>query len=210
MKALFQFGESIEGFDYRVINEREARASAGIMFLFGMLSLFSVYLQRTLFWAEFFSVTFVIEFTIRTLISPQYAPYMLLGRLFVSNQVPEWVDARPKQFAWFLGWVLGLIMTYYIVFDIISLVRLGICWLCLFLMFFESAFGICLGCMLYQAIAGKPQNCPGEICSPVPKRKFEKSDVVILSLFLIAFFVTYSLLRNARFTERPKIVVIDE
>lgn len=54
MKILFDFGEKIEGFDYRVINEREARASAGIMFLLGIFSIFSVYLERTLFWAELF------------------------------------------------------------------------------------------------------------------------------------------------------------
>lgn len=54
MKLLTEFGEKVDGFDYRVINEREARASAGLMFLLGMLSLFSVYVQRTLFWRSFF------------------------------------------------------------------------------------------------------------------------------------------------------------
>lgn len=41
MTNIFQFGEEVPGYDYPVINERDARASAGIMFLFGIISLFS-------------------------------------------------------------------------------------------------------------------------------------------------------------------------
>ena len=35
-----QFGEIIEGYTIPVINERVARAGAGILFLFGMVSFF--------------------------------------------------------------------------------------------------------------------------------------------------------------------------
>jgi len=59
MNKIFSFGEIVSEFDFKVINEREARASAGIMFLLGLLSLFSVYIYRTLFWAELFSITFI-------------------------------------------------------------------------------------------------------------------------------------------------------
>ncbi|MDF1880063.1 DUF4395 domain-containing protein, partial [Sulfurimonas sp. MAG313] len=52
MNLFFKFGEDVKAYDFRVINEREARASAGIMFLLGLLSLFSVYGLRTLLWAE--------------------------------------------------------------------------------------------------------------------------------------------------------------
>jgi len=54
MGFFLDFGENIDGHDYKVINERDARASAGIMFLLGLLSLFSVHLYRTIFWAELF------------------------------------------------------------------------------------------------------------------------------------------------------------
>ena len=54
MGLFLNFGEKIDGYDYKVINERDARASAGIMFLLGILSLFTVHLYRTIFWAELF------------------------------------------------------------------------------------------------------------------------------------------------------------
>ena len=210
MKLLFNFGEKVEGLDYLAINEREARASAGIMFLLGILSIFSVYLERTLFWAELFSITFVIEFLVRVVISPEYAPYMLIGRLIVSNQTPEWVEAKPKQFAWFLGLILGLIMTYYILFNIISLFRLSICWLCLFLMFVESAFGICLGCLLYKAFNKKTENCAGSVCETGPKRAIKWFHFIIILLFIGLFISIYAGLKSIKYPDRPKIIVIEK
>ncbi len=210
MGLFLNFGEKIEGYDYRVINEREARASAGIMFLLGILSLFSVYIYRTIFWAELFSITFIIEFAFRTLFNPKYSPYMLIGGLFVSNQEPDWVEAKPKQFAWILGLILGVIMTYYIIFDIISPIRLGICWLCLFLMFVESVFGICLGCMLYKKLNWKLYNCPGGICETKPQKPYDKRNLIIIAAFLGLFFLTYVSLKSYKFYEKPKIIIIKE
>ena len=102
MSQIFSFGEKIPEYDFKVINERDARASAGIMFLLGLISLFSLFMFRTLFYAEVFSITFILEFMIRIFINPKYAPYMMLGSLIVSNQEPDWVEAKPKKFAWIL------------------------------------------------------------------------------------------------------------
>ncbi|MBA1419859.1 MAG: DUF4395 family protein, partial [Epsilonproteobacteria bacterium] len=112
MRVFFNFGEKVAGYDYLVINERDARASAGIMFLLGLLSLFSVFTLRTLLWAELFTITFIFEFFMRTFINPKYAPYMLLGGIIISNQKTDWVESKPKKFAWALGMVRGAIMTY--------------------------------------------------------------------------------------------------
>jgi len=209
MGLFLNFGEKIDGYDYKVINERDARASAGIMFLLGLLSLFSVHLYRTIFWAELFSITFILEFFVRVLINPKYAPYMLIGGLVVSNQQPDWVEAKPKRFAWLLGMILGVIMTYYIIFDVITPVRLGICWLCLFLMFVESVFGICLGCLLYKKLKWKTYNCPGGICD-VPPPPYNKRKLVIIVAFLGLFFLTYVGLKSYKFNEKPKIIIIKE
>lgn len=209
MRIFFNFGEDIEGYEYKVINEREARASAGIMFLIGLLSLFSVHLYRTIFWAELFSITFIIEFIIRTLINPKYAPYMLIGALFVSNQSPDWVEAKPKKFAWMLGMILGLIMTFYIIFDIISPIRLGICWICLFLMYVESVFGICLGCLLYKKLNWKTYNCPGGTCNTNPKNKYDKKNLIFILMFLAVFYLMYASLKSYKFNEKTQIIIVD-
>ena len=156
MGLFLNFGEKIDGYDYKVINERDARASAGIMFLLGILSLFTVHLYRTIFWAELFSI-----------------------------------------------------MTYYIIFDIITPVRLGICWLCLFLMYVESVFGICLGCLLYKKLKWKTYNCPGAICD-VPSPPYNKRKLVIIAAFLGLFFLTYVSLKSYKFNEKPKIIIVKE
>jgi hypothetical protein len=40
-----------------------------------------------------------------------------------------------------------------------------LCGTCLLVMFFESAFGICLGCKLYTLFNREPvQLCPGDMC----------------------------------------------
>ncbi len=77
------------------------------MFLFGIISLFSIFLTKNLFWAELFSITFIIEFMIRVFINPRFAPYYLLASLIVSNQSEICVEAKSKKFAWTLGVILG-------------------------------------------------------------------------------------------------------
>ncbi len=206
MSAWFAFGESIAGYDYRVINEREARASAGIIFLLGLLSLFSVYSFRTLFWAELFSLTFIIEFCIRVFFNPSYAPYMLLGRFFTGTLAPEWVEAKPKRFAWALGLGLGVIMAYYIIFDVISLMRLGICIACLVLLYVEAVFGMCLGCIVYRRLGIGVQQCPGDICTPKPKR-FSRVHLVALSAFMIFFILLYFFLEAVRYSDLPIVII---
>ncbi len=209
MGLFFNFGETIDGFDYKVVNERDARASAGIMFLLGLLSLFSVFLLRTIFWAELFSITFIIEFIVRVVFNPKYAPYMMLGNLIVSNQQPDWIEAKPKQFAWILGLILGAIMTFYIVFDMISLVRLAICWLCLFLLFVESVFGVCLGCILYRKLNIKVENCPGDVCEIENKPKYEKRKLIYLLLFAIVFVLIYFGLEYWKFESLKEVIIIE-
>ncbi len=172
MTNIFQFGEGVPGYDYRVINERDARASAGIMFLFGIISFFSFIMTHNLFWAEVFTLTFILEFAIRVFVNPLYAPYMVLGSLFVSNQHPDWVEAAPKKFAWILGIGLGLVMAYFIV------------------------FGICLGCLIYKRFNVDLQNCPGGVCeTPPAKRGSMLQKVTVLALFAFLSVGMYQTLK---------------
>ena len=207
--SLFEWGERVEGFEAAVINERDARASAGIMFLLGLLSLFSVSQLRTLFWAEFFSLTFIIEFIVRAL-NPKYAPYMLMGGMLVSNQTPEWVDAKPKRFAWFLGLILGGIMAFYIIFDVVALTRIAVCLICLTLLFLESALGICLGCHLYRWLNLKVERCPGGVCDLPPPRRFGSKELLVLAAFMGVFMASYWGLDVVKHSEVKRVVIIED
>ncbi len=194
MVKIFEFGQKIDQYDFKVINERDARASAGIMFLLGIVVLAYFLSTRNLFWANLFTITFIIEFVIRVFVNPIYAPYMIFGSLIVSNQEPEWVEAKPKKFAWILGVLLGAIMSYFILFDILVPARFLTCVLCLILLYLEAVFGICLGCIIYKWFNKKLYKCPGGICE-VPQNKKNLLSKIIMSIFYISVFygVFYSL-----------------
>ena len=198
MSRVFQFGQDIPEYDFKVINERDARASAGIMFALGLLSLFSFIMSKNLFWTELFSITFIAEFFVRVFINPVYAPYMLLGSFIVSNQEPEWVEAKPKKFAWVLGAILGLIMAYFIINNILSPIRFSICVLCLILLFLESAFSICLGCIVYKKLNKQLYKCPGGVCEVSQERNIKGGFLVLLT-FITIFYATYYGLKEYKY-----------
>ena len=188
MAKIFEFGEKIDKYDFKVINERDARASAGIMFLLGSITLGHFLMTFNLFWANLFTITFILEFFIRIFINPKYAPYMVLGSLIVSNQEPDWVEASPKKFAWILGVILGLIMSYFIIFNIMTPARMLTCLLCLFLLYAESVFGICLGCIIYKKLNVKLYKCPGGVCEMPQEKKSLMPKFAMILLYAGVFY----------------------
>ena len=106
MSKIFNFGETVEGYEVKVLNEREVRAGAGILFLLGFISFVNCMVTQSLFITQIFIGVFLFEFIIRVLINPKYAPSLIMGRFMVNNQVPEYVGAKQKRFAWSIG--LGL------------------------------------------------------------------------------------------------------
>ena len=57
MNKIIKFGEDVEGFNIRVLNEREIRAAAGILFLATFISLMFI-----LFKENFVPIKYVITF----------------------------------------------------------------------------------------------------------------------------------------------------
>ena len=166
MSKIFSFGETVPGYDVPVLNEREVRAAAGILFFFALVSFLNSWLMGNFRLTQIFVIAFLIDFTIRIFINPKYSPSMILGRFAVRNQVPEWSGAPQKRFAWAVGWTLAVTMFYLIVLNnVIGPINLIVCATCLILMFFESAFGICLACKIYNAFSRQQaQHCPGGSC----------------------------------------------
>jgi hypothetical protein len=98
--------------------------------------------------------------------NPRYSPSLLLGKFIVRNQRPEYVGAIQKRFAWMLGWFISFPMVYWFVLHWdITFYKVLVCVLCIALMFLESAFAICVGCILYKLIIREdPKHCPGGVC----------------------------------------------
>ncbi len=186
LKLLPPFGEQVPGYEVRVLNEREARAAAGILFALGLISLLNSLMLGVTFMAKAFVGFFTIDFIIR-IINPRYSPSLLIGRFFVRNQKPEYVGAPQKRFAWALGLVLALPMFYWVTIHFTpGLDKVVICVACLFLLLFESAFSICFGCMLYRFLTKKStKHCPGGACEVEfkdPVQKFTPVQAVIAAV----------------------------
>ena len=172
MDKLFQFGETVEGYPVRVVNERTVRAAAGLLFFPAVVSFMNALLTANYQPTRLFVIVFLIDMALRML-NPRWAPSMIVGGWIVRNQTPEWVGAPQKRFAWGLGLLLGLTMLYLMVFNrYMGPLNMLICGSCLLLMFFETAFGICLGCKLYNLFhKEQAQLCPGGVCEvPTEKR----------------------------------------
>ncbi len=168
--TLFSFGERLDGYVVPVLNERAVRAAAGIGFFFAIVSFMNAWLIGNFQPTRVFVVAFLIDFTLRIFVNPRYAPSLILGQWIVSKQQPEYVGAPQKRFAWAIGFVLALTMLYLVVIKhVIGPINLIVCAACLVLLFFESAFGICIGCKVYNVFSrDKAQLCPGGVCEVTP------------------------------------------
>lgn len=197
MKSFFTYGEKVPGYDVPVLNEREARAAAGILFIGAFIGLTNGVMLGTAKFSEYFVTFFAIDFTLR-IIQPRYAPSLLLGRMFVRNQIPEYVGAQQKRFAWALGFILAWPMFYYLVIDFQpNPIKVLVCLICMALLFLESAFSICLGCKLFNLFKKqKATHCPGGVCeiqTKDPVQTFSPVQKIILVLTLAAMaYGTYA------------------
>lgn len=193
-----QFGEKVEGYTIPVLNEREIRAAAGILFFFTFLSLMFILFKGNFLMIKYVITVFMLDFIIRVFWNPKYAPTLIIGRLIVSRQNPEYVGAAQKKVAWIIGVILAVTMfILMVVVNSYSIITGLICLLCLIFLFFESAFGICLGCLLYKLIyKDKAQYCPGEVCDIKQKHDIQKTSwmqiFIVLAMvglvILIGFF----------------------
>lgn len=164
---MFTFGEKVAGYEIPVFNEREVRAAAGIVFLFAFMAFMQGFLTGNNEPTKLMVSVFLLDFFIRLFVNPKYAPSMVLGRWMVNQQVPEYVGAPQKRWAWGFGFVLAAVMFYLVVLnEVRGPINILVCALCLALLFFEAVFGICAGCKVYHWFhKERAKYCPGDACS---------------------------------------------
>ncbi len=186
------WGEVVKGYDIPVVNEREVRAAAGLLFLFAVTGF-----CNSLFLANFvvlktFIIVFFIDFCIRVFLHPHYSPTLLLGRIIVSHQTPEYSGAPQKRFAWTLGLLLsGYMLINVVIEGRIGTINLIICLTCLTILFLETSFGICVGCFLYNKLTGnKAKLCPGGVCEIRKKEAIQQCSPfqygIVIAFLLLA------------------------
>ncbi len=190
MNKIIQFGEMVDGYTIPVLNEREVRAAAGLYFSPLFISLMMALFKEDLTMVKYVITFFLTDFIVRIFINPKYSPSLILARLIVGRQNPEYVGAPQKKFAWWIGFVLAVLMFVHIVIlNAYSEISGISCLLCLIFLFFESSFGICIGCKIYALInKGNVRYCPGEVCDPLVRKEIQKTSWNQL-LTLIIFIV---------------------
>ena len=201
MLKAFQFGEYVEGYEIPVLNEREIRASAGILFLIILISLMQIIYSNDFLMVKYVVSFFLLDLLIRVFLNPRFSPSLIIGRFFVRKQNPEYVGAAQKKFAWYIGLFIASLMFFLmVVMNTYSEISGLGCMICLIFLFFESAFGICVGCKIYNLIyKDKAQYCPGEICDLTNKSKLQtisQSQITVLVIFIILTVASVFLLND--------------
>lgn len=179
--SIFSFGYYIEGKSFKVLDERRMRASAGIMFLIGLIATINGFVLKRYEIIPYVIGFLVLNFIIGLFINPKFSPTVLIASMLVWKQSPLPIGAVQKKFAWSLGLMLSstiLILSLFLqndptYFEPVCM----LCMICLLLLYLETAFGICVGCKLYQftvfvKLLPKPKekpNCMGDSCNTDPK-----------------------------------------
>ncbi len=194
MNKIIYFGENVRDFDIPVLNEREIRAAAGLLFVIMFISYLVAIIKGDLLLMKYALTIFLTDISIRVFINPKFSPLLIIGRIIVRNQKPEYVGAPQKKFAWSIGVILGAVtFTHIVVLNAYSPISGIICIICLVFLFFEAAFGICLGCKFYPIFyKEKAQYCPGEICDIRSRHDIQK--ISFLQMLTVLGFIVYVLI----------------
>ena len=207
MSSIVKFGEDVDGYRIPVLNEREIRAAAGLLFLMMFIAIAAAISTKSFLLLKYAIAIFLPDMLIRVFINPRFSPSLILGRLIVRNQVPEYVGAPQKRYAWMIGVVLGATMFILVnVMNTYSPISGLICLACLVFLFFETAFGICLGCTLYALLyREKAQYCPGEVCEPGARQAIQKTSgtQVLIVIGFVAYVVLVVYLFNDSYGVKP-------
>ena len=202
-KKYLHFWEKIKWYDVSMLNEREVRAAAWILFVFA-LPIFLISCMNMDFLAiRVFVTIFMLDFFIRTFINPSFSPSMILWKIVTSNQKVDYVWAPQKRFAWAVWFFLSLIMFFStVVFNFFGLPVILLCFFCLILLFLESSFWICLWCNLYNKFnKEKAKYCQWWTCEIIKKEEIQKVNIFQISI-IILFILIIIWVSNASYLKK--------
>ena len=165
------FGVLIAEYDFPVFNERAIRGGAGLLFVLGFSGWLVALITGDYSLLRLFGASFMLDMFLRLFVGQRFTPSLILADFFVRNQRPEWVDAKPKQTAWTIGFVMVLLACFMMGWlQIRNEIVLAWCAVCLSFLFAEAAFGFCAGCWLHMKFSKqKPRLCSGDVCNYDPK-----------------------------------------
>jgi len=90
---LISFGEYKNNSQFKVLEERNMRASAGIMMLLGIIAFINGFILNNYIVITYISGFLSLNFLIGLFINPKFSPTMFIGWLFVRKQTPLYIGA---------------------------------------------------------------------------------------------------------------------
>ena len=75
MSKVIKFGEDVKGYNIPVLNEREIRAAAGILFLMMFISIQMAAGKGNFLMLKYSIVIFLTDILIRVFVNPKYSPF---------------------------------------------------------------------------------------------------------------------------------------
>jgi hypothetical protein len=167
-------GLSVDGrpLQARVFNEREVRAAAGLLMMFGFAAFFYALLAHNFTPLKIAASYMLFDFLIRITVGVHRAPSGIVARWMTQRYPPEWVSAKPKRFAWTLGATIALSMTIITNSNIHGYLPRTLCLICVSLLWSESVLGLCIGCEIYAFLVRRGwastdpayEVCAGGVC----------------------------------------------
>ncbi len=163
-------GLAVDGRELRaaVFNEREVRASAGLLLMLGTVAFFYALLDGEYLLLRVASGFFLVEFLIRVTVGLHRSPAGLVARVLTRRYPAEWTSAKPKRFAWTLGVVIASAMTVITNAGITGALPRTLCLVCMTLLWLESVLGFCVGCEVHALLVrhGRASRDPAfEVCA---------------------------------------------
>lgn len=161
------FGVLTPEYDFPVFNERAVRGAAGLLFVLGFAGSLIAATSGDFSLLRLFGVVFMADMFLRLFAGQRFTPSLLIADFLVRKQRPEWVDAKPKQTAWAIGFAMVLLACFMMGWlGIRNEIVLAWCGMCLSFLFAEAAFGFCAGCWLHMKFSrDKPRLCSGDVCN---------------------------------------------
>jgi len=140
-----------------VVNEKAARAVAGLVVLVAAVALLTGWL--------WLSAVLAVGFALRVASGPRFDPFGQLATTVIAPRLgePVLVPGPPKRFAQAIGLVLTLVATGFLVAGL-PLVTTALLGILLVFATLESAFGFCAGCYAFGLLM-RAGLVPEETCA---------------------------------------------
>ena len=147
-------GLTVDGVELQaaVVDENQARAAAGLTMVLGAVAFSFAYFDAQYILLQAVSTLFFVEFVARLTVGLRNSPIGVIARAMTLRHAPDWVSAKPKNFAWTLG--LGMAFSMMVITNsgVRGMLPRTICAICLTLMWMESVLGLCLGCKIHALL----------------------------------------------------------